>query len=607
MFFQEILKKCELSVSLHKAFIDKYDQCVGWLSAAQDKYAQCVEMQGERNTMQKRIELASELLAEKQHALSLVNITVEYGEKLYPSTGEDGREAIHLQLEDLQQAYETLFDNALTVERDLQSKNSRWLAFEETIDNFKKWLRDIQAKIPDDIELKTTLDEKRAQLQTYRILLHDIVAKQQSIIDIKDKVENLPERSEKVDAMITHLTSLHQEVLQKIQSYLERYEAIVSDHYQYSKAVLETQEWLEATHNTVDMWGKPTSEQITLRANLEKLRNLQLSLPEEEPRIQQVRSVGEKVIPGTVESGQINIRSQIDATQQEWQGLLSAVSTAIESMESSLNQWIEFDILKEELQGWLREIDNQLHAVNLKETLTEKKETLETLKKLQGEVRAKELEMDQLTEKAQSLYHGAHSVRGSESQVNELTARYQQISGRARDMQARWHQYVSCHTDYDSKLAECHNWLLDIKKKLEYCSDLSAPSQDDLDKKMEVIQDLILYKEEGFTKVQSTVELAQTVLANTAPAGHGVINKAIEKLQQEWSSLASKMVGTKTYLDETVHRWAGFLENINQLNKTIEHVESTLSDVSQLQSTLSEKRAQIERLKVSNLWYIISS
>lgn len=607
MFFQEILKKCELSVSLHKAFIDKYDQCVGWLSAAQDKYAQCVEMRGERNTMQKRIELASELLAEKQHALSLVNITVEYGEKLYPSTGEDGREAIRLQLEDLQQAYETLFDNALTVERDLQSKNSRWLAFEETIDNFKKWLRDIQAKIPDDIELKTTLDEKRAQLQTYRILLHDIVAKQQSIIDIKDKVENLPERSEKVDAMITHLTSLHQEVLQKIQSYLERYEAIVSDHYQYSKAVLETQEWLEATHNTVDMWGKPTSEQITLRANLEKLRNLQLSLPEEEPRIQQVRSVGEKVIPGTVESGQINIRSQIDATQQEWQGLLSAVSTAIESMESSLNQWIEFDILKEELQGWLREIDNQLHAVNLKETLTEKKETLETLKKLQGEVRAKELEMDQLTEKAQSLYHGAHSVRGSESQVNELTARYQQISGRARDMQARWHQYVSCHTDYDSKLAECHNWLLDIKKKLEYCSDLSAPSQDDLDKKMEVIQDLILYKEEGFTKVQSTVELAQTVLANTAPAGHGVINKAIEKLQQEWSSLASKMVGTKTYLDETVHRWAGFLENINQLNKTIEHVESTLSDVSQLQSTLSEKRAQIERLKVSNLWYIISS
>lgn len=607
MFFQEILKKCELSVSLHKAFIDKYDQCVGWLSAAQDKYAQCVEMQGERNTMQKRIELASELLAEKQHALSLVNITVEYGEKLYPSTGEDGREAIRLQLEDLQQAYETLFDNALTVERDLQSKNSRWLAFEETIDNFKKWLRDIQAKIPDDIELKTTLDEKRAQLQTYRILLHDIVAKQQSIIDIKDKVENLPERSEKVDAMITHLTSLHQEVLQKIQSYLERYEAIVSDHYQYSKAVLETQEWLEATHNTVDMWGKPTSEQITLRANLEKLRNLQLSLPEEEPRIQQVRSVGEKVIPGTVESGQINIRSQIDATQQEWQGLLSAVSTAIESMESSLNQWIEFDILKEELQGWLREIDNQLHAVNLKETLTEKKETLETLKKLQGEVRAKELEMDQLTEKAQSLYHGAHSVRGSESQVNELTTRYQQISGRARDMQARWHQYVSCHTDYDSKLAECHNWLLDIKKKLEYCSDLSAPSQDDLDKKMEVIQDLILYKEEGFTKVQSTVELAQTVLANTAPAGHGVINKAIEKLQQEWSSLASKMVGTKTYLDETVHRWAGFLENINQLNKTIEHVESTLSDVSQLQSTLSEKRAQIERLKVSNLWYIISS
>jgi nesprin-1 len=48
-------------------------------------------------------------------------------------------------------------------------------------------------------------------------------------------------------------------------------------------------------------------------------------LPEEEPRIHQIRSLGEKVIPGTVESGQVNIRAQIDSSQQEWEGLISAV------------------------------------------------------------------------------------------------------------------------------------------------------------------------------------------------------------------------------------------------------------------------------------------
>jgi nesprin-1 len=56
---------------------------------------------------------------------------------------------------------------------------------------------------------------------------------------------------------------------------------------------------------------------------------------------------------------------------------------------------------------------------------------------------------------------------------------------------------------------------------------------------------LLLYKEEGFSKVQGTVELAQTVLANTAPSGHDAINQILGKLQEEWSALASKMMETK--------------------------------------------------------------
>lgn len=55
------------------------------------------------------------------------------------------------------------------------------------------------------------------------------------------------------------------------------------------------------------------------------LQNLQLSLPEEENRVKGIRVLGEKVLPGTVDSGQVNIRAQIDSSQQDWEGLLSAV------------------------------------------------------------------------------------------------------------------------------------------------------------------------------------------------------------------------------------------------------------------------------------------
>ncbi|KDR11756.1 Nesprin-1 [Zootermopsis nevadensis] len=367
---------------------------------------------------------------------------------------------------------------------------------------------------------------------------------------------------------------------------------------------MDTQEWLDATHNTVLLWGDVDLERISLHTNLERLKNLQLSLPEEEPRICQIRSLGEKVLPGTVESGQVNIRAQIDSSQQEWEGLISAVKSTIEALDTKLQQWNEYETLKDQCMTWIRETDTKLHAVDLKATSQEKKEQLEILKNLQGEVRAKELEIDSVTERAQQLQKGTMSSRSS--QISELGLKYQQVSHKVKDLTSRWHQYVTSHLEFESHIAECTQWLEDIKNKLAYCSDLSASSQKDLEGKLETIQDLLLYKEEGFSKVQGTIELAQTVLANTAPSGHDAVNQILGKLQEEWSALASKMMETKTILDDSIHRWAGFLEQIHQLNKTVEYLQSVSNEISEFQTTMSDKRAQLERLKVMQFLHCIN-
>lgn len=57
-----------------------------------------------------------------------------------------------------------------------------------------------------------------------------------------------------------------------------------------------------------------------------------------------------------------------------------------------------------------------------------------------------------------------------------------------------------------------------------------------------------MYKEEGYSRVQCCNELAQRVLANTAPAGHDVINNSLQKLQEDWNALAAKMLETKVLI-----------------------------------------------------------
>ena len=100
-----------------------------------------------------------------------------------------------------------------------------------------------------------------------------------------------------------------------------------------------------------------------------------------------------QITPGTLESGQVNIRSQIDTTTQEWQGLLSSVQLTIESLENKIKQWQKYESLKNTCLMWLRYTDKKLHAFDLNSTLKEKAEQLETLKTFQGGVRAKELEI----------------------------------------------------------------------------------------------------------------------------------------------------------------------------------------------------------------------
>ncbi|KAK6636175.1 hypothetical protein RUM43_009828 [Polyplax serrata] len=589
---KDIVKKCQEAVEDHKNYLDKYKQCSDLLTAATSRFEKLKSHpESIPSELSTKITGLKELLSEQPNAILLVNTTMEVGEKLYPQTGMEGRDIVRKQLEGLQNALEILFDGVTSTERELQTKLTRWTSFEDTTKQLVQWLTDMEKALPADLELKCTLDEKRAMLSAFRSLLHDINTRKQDFVALKSQLEALPEKNKKAEEEFKKINDRHAAILKKSGDVVERYEDIVSSHQRYSKAVMDLQEWFEATHNTLQMWGDADLEKISLITNLERLKNLEKTLPDEKHKIDEIRQLADKVLPGTSKPGQVNVRTQVDDSQQEWESLTSTIKSTIEALENKLHQWTEYEQLKDHCVSWLKETDTKLHSVDLKATLKEKRDQLEFLKKLQGEVRAKELEIDSATEKALQLSKVRNSVTA------ELGIKYQQLSHKIKEFTTCWQHYVSTHQDLDAKANECLQWLDEIRKKLNYCSDLSAGSQKDLETKLETIQDLLLYKEEGFSKIQGIVELAQAVLANTAPSGHKKINDLLAQLQDEWSTLALKMVEIKTNLDDSIHRWAGFLEQIQELNKTVDYLESRCNDLLPFETTMSEKRANLDKIK----------
>ncbi len=596
-----MLKKCSAAVAAHKKYDDKYRSFSAHLTKVDDQLQQCVrqaQVAGNRDEVAKTLGAVEALSGERHSTLLQLNATSESGEQIMSSTAPEGRDAVKAQLGDCQQATDSLYERLSKLERELQSRLSRWEGFEESSATFSRWLLEAQEQLKGDIVLKTTLDEKKGQLQVYRNILQDIKGQKPVLDDLEEKASSLPEQSDRTNSFIASSKEKHAEVLARAQNRVERYEAIVGDHHQYTKAVMDASEWMNATLNTVEMWGDTSLDRLSLHANLERLKSLQLTLPEEEFRTAAVKTLGEKVIPGTVVSGQVNIRAQIDASTQEWQNLVSTLKLYVEGLEAKIKQWGDFESVREECLSWLKDTDTQLHTFDLKGTLPEKQQQLEDLKALQGQIRAKEIEIDAVTERAQQLSQGVQSQAGArQSQLTELSIKYQQVNLKVKDLVVKWQQLVKNHADYETTLEGCRQWIADKTSEFSRIAGANLSTQEDIDAKMRAINDLLMTRDDGFGKVQSAVELAQSVLANTSPDGHDKIKGEIAQLQGSWSELVSKIAELKMSMDDSAHKWSGYLEQVDQLSKTLDTVDFAIEEIDSEEAEGGDRRNHIEKLK----------
>uniref|UniRef100_T1JGP1 Calponin-homology (CH) domain-containing protein n=1 Tax=Strigamia maritima TaxID=126957 RepID=T1JGP1_STRMM len=592
---KEVVKKCEQHVHDHQKFAEKYNDCFVWLRKAQEKYLSCSETSlTDKSSANSKLTIIKSLLKEQVDAMGRLSMVNELGEGLYTFTSPEGQQIIRHQLEELHSDYEMFFDNLSNAEHKLRTSLSTWSGFEEEIAAIKDWIQLMMAQLGERIEYHKTLDDKKTQLQAYRVILHDIVAHQNVISDLKQKTNALPDKEDNVEERLNKIWNVHQELLQRAQSFVETYEQLVGVHQQYAEAIEDMKKWLTSNRATVNSLGDTNQDRTTLLSNLERLKGLLSNFTDEEQNLTKVKDLSSKVLAGSSEEGQQTIEKEIYAVQQEWHSLIATTKNLIANLEKLVGAWNDYEKSLEETSNWLREMDSNLHGVDLKATVKEKQEQLNFLKNLQGEIRAKELEMDNVLEKAHQLYTTSLH-RGST--ISELGVRYQQTISRMKDLIVKWQGYVTSHQEFENELENCKTWLSEIGKRLAECSDLSATSHEDLESKLASVQNLLLYKEEGFLKVQSLIERAQNILVNTATAGHEAINEAVMKVQQEWSNLASKTAETKVTLEDIIHKWAGFLEHIQQLLRDVDYLEAGVKEVSEFQATIPEKRAQLERIK----------
>lgn len=126
---KEILKKCEQAVIDHRHYVDKYNDSAEWLVSAKEKLdaAACLSggEAGDLAAIETKLAVLEQLLADQQQSVSSFNRVLEMGEKLYATTAAEGRDAVRIQMQELQAAIDSFYDSASSSERQLQAKRSK--------------------------------------------------------------------------------------------------------------------------------------------------------------------------------------------------------------------------------------------------------------------------------------------------------------------------------------------------------------------------------------------------------------------------------------------------------------------------------------------------
>ena len=123
---KEILKKCEQAVHDHRDYIAKYQQSSSWLATAQEQLTSCsTGSNGDLTAIESKIAILEQLLGQQQESTSSFNRVLEIGEKLYATTAVEGREAVRIQMQELQTAIEGFYDSVSSSERQLKAKRAK--------------------------------------------------------------------------------------------------------------------------------------------------------------------------------------------------------------------------------------------------------------------------------------------------------------------------------------------------------------------------------------------------------------------------------------------------------------------------------------------------
>jgi nesprin-1 len=317
---------------------------------------------------------------------------------------------------------------------------------------------------------------------------------------------------------IYFLISRFDTLFERIKSLLAERKLLFNNHRLYKEAYDQLISWLNRAREKIpSVKQRSLSDKLAIENAVAPLQSLLMKKAQGELIVEHLQHTGEVVCASTSAEGQKIIRNEIRALTESFESLFNEIKQQKNQLEATVSQWRDFKDEYERISDWLQQFDILIKAQknSLLSNVQEKAKQVNEVKEILENLSKGQEQIDKFNKSASALLSTPLDSYVN-NQLRHLNSRYQVQLNLAKDVLQKVETNYAQHQEYEANLAKTSKWIENAKQIIRQGTEAaSSSSREELQKRLDKIQELLRKREEGQNLVHLTVNCGEKVMRNT--------------------------------------------------------------------------------------------
>lgn len=571
---KESIGRYEIYTKDHKTFNTDYDRFKSELQKEITELEQNSEVVGDLNLLQRRQAKIREMADKRANDSSTFEALIDKGEKLYTHTSPDGREIIRQQLRNLRTMWDNFTDDLNSATQKLDQCLLQFGEFTGAQEQLTKWLKDVEKSMQSHNELKTTLQEKRAQLQNHKLMHQEILTHNVLVDSVCDKAQQLVDQTQdaSLNIYLQSIKTLFTNIVAKSQDLLDNLESCAQIHHTFNVQMSTVKSWLHGEKEKLLECDDTSGEKNDINRKLAALQLLRNNREQGDRLMNELRTQFEATKLGTSPKGIELIKKELTDIESMYNHHFIEIETIATKQQAMLQQWHDFEKNLDELTKWCRATETIFREQQLQSGCEDKIRQLNIFKEHRSKIQQNQKNIDTFMDNAHALLNNSGADR-LKTLISQLTNRYQLLQVLSKEVVNRWQTLVDDHRRYDDKLHEVESWISAVEQHL-----ITAQQEESgTPRAASLLQVLQNEREQAENLLSNLTTFGEKTLPETSTQGREKIRQDLRDIRDRWDKLDEAIRNLQKRQEAQSLQWSSYQDILQQTLSWLDTVEHVLA------------------------------